>query len=186
MFVFLVKFWELIGLHCCNYCHLPSDFPFKFNHPWQYFITSCWQKKVEFYSSIIHDNICSLIHKQCHPKSYHSDIKYHMSLASYWVYRELVYTIVYLQKNSILGSWTGVSIIALAKWTCLSEMKGHFCQCRRWLLTRKLEQLLHNFCTHMIKTLWCSDVVNSNKLYECVYTCLRVTCSVSLHMLFGT
>ena len=29
-------------------------------------------------SSIIHENICSLIHKMCHPKSYHSDIKYHM------------------------------------------------------------------------------------------------------------
>ena len=31
-------------------------------------------------SSIIHDNICSLIHKNCHPKSYHIDIKYHMIL----------------------------------------------------------------------------------------------------------
>ena len=31
-------------------------------------------------SSIMHDNICSLIHKKCHPKSCHSDIKYHMTL----------------------------------------------------------------------------------------------------------
>ena len=31
-------------------------------------------------SSIIHDTICKLIHKKCHPKSYHSDIKYHMTL----------------------------------------------------------------------------------------------------------
>jgi hypothetical protein len=31
-------------------------------------------------SSIIHDAICSLIHHKCHPKSYHSDIKYHMTL----------------------------------------------------------------------------------------------------------
>ena len=30
--------------------------------------------------SIIQNNICSLIHKQCHPKSYHSHIKYHMTL----------------------------------------------------------------------------------------------------------
>jgi hypothetical protein len=31
--------------------------------------------------SIIHDNICSLIHEKCHMKSYHSDIKYHMTLS---------------------------------------------------------------------------------------------------------
>ena len=31
-------------------------------------------------SSIIHDNISSLIHKKCHPKSYQSDIKYHVTL----------------------------------------------------------------------------------------------------------
>jgi hypothetical protein len=30
-------------------------------------------------SSVIHDTICSLIHKKCHPKSYHSDTKYHMT-----------------------------------------------------------------------------------------------------------
>ena len=33
--------------------------------------------------SIIHDNICKLIHKKCHLKSYHSDIKYHMTLYVY-------------------------------------------------------------------------------------------------------
>ena len=32
-------------------------------------------------SSIIHDNICSLIYKKCHLESYHSAIiKYHMTL----------------------------------------------------------------------------------------------------------
>ena len=31
-------------------------------------------------SSNIHDNICSLIHKKCHPKHYYIDIKYHMTL----------------------------------------------------------------------------------------------------------
>ena len=57
-----------------------------FNHPWQYFITSCWQEKIGFFGpmddELIHhpSNICSLIHKKCHPKSYHSDIKYHMTL----------------------------------------------------------------------------------------------------------
>ena len=38
-----------------------------FNNPWQYFITSWWQEKVGLWqgmnSSVIHDNICSLIHK---------------------------------------------------------------------------------------------------------------------------
>ena len=31
-------------------------------------------------SSIIHDNICSFIHNKCHPNSYYSDNKYHMTL----------------------------------------------------------------------------------------------------------
>ena len=56
-----------------------------FNYPWQYFITSCWQEKGRGFgqwrnSSIIHNNICSLIHKKCHPNSYHSDIKFHIAL----------------------------------------------------------------------------------------------------------
>ena len=77
--------WIFLGdLQCYNYYHLPSDFHPNFNHPWQYFITSCWQEKVRFWqwmhSSTIHDNICKFIHKKCHPKSYHSDIKYHMTL----------------------------------------------------------------------------------------------------------
>ena len=32
------------------------------------------------HSSISHDNICSLIHKKCHPKSYYSDRIYCMTL----------------------------------------------------------------------------------------------------------
>ena len=31
-------------------------------------------------SSIIHDSICSLIYKKCHPKSDHGDIQYRMTL----------------------------------------------------------------------------------------------------------
>ena len=30
--------------------------------------------------SIIHEDIYSVIHKMCHPKSYHSDIEYDMTL----------------------------------------------------------------------------------------------------------
>ena len=54
------------------------------NHSWQYFITSCWQDKVGFGQwmnlSIIHDNVCSLLHKKCRPKRHHGDLKYHMTL----------------------------------------------------------------------------------------------------------
>ena len=38
--------------------------------------------------SLIHDNICSLIRKKCHPKSYHGDIKYHMTL-------NIIFTVLY-------------------------------------------------------------------------------------------
>jgi hypothetical protein len=31
-------------------------------------------------SSVIHNNICSLSHKKCHPKNYSSGIKYHVTL----------------------------------------------------------------------------------------------------------
>ena len=31
-------------------------------------------------SSIIHDNICSLLHKEFHTKTYHTDTNYHMTL----------------------------------------------------------------------------------------------------------
>jgi hypothetical protein len=34
----------------------------------------------EMNSSIIHNNICSFSHKECHPEGYHSDLKYHMTL----------------------------------------------------------------------------------------------------------
>ena len=36
-------------------------------------------------SSIIHDNICSLIHKICHLQSYPSDIKQHMALHTVFI-----------------------------------------------------------------------------------------------------
>ena len=33
-------------------------------------------------SSIIHDSMCSLMHKRCHPKGYHRDIRYHVTLTT--------------------------------------------------------------------------------------------------------
>ena len=67
------------------------------NHPWHYFI-SCWQGKVRFWphDELIHhprQYFCSLIHKKCHPKKYHVDIKYHMTLhitfsvALFWLFK---------------------------------------------------------------------------------------------------
>ena len=38
-------------------------------------------------SSVIHDSICSLIHKKCQPKRYHSDIKYHLT-------RNIIFSVV--------------------------------------------------------------------------------------------
>jgi hypothetical protein len=60
---------------------LTKCFTSKFNHPWQYFSWDCWQERVGFWpSSIIHASICSLIHEKCHPKRYHINTKYHMTL----------------------------------------------------------------------------------------------------------
>ena len=41
-------------------------------------------------SFIIHDNICSLIHKKCHVRNYLHEINYHMTLnMTYWVWNIL-------------------------------------------------------------------------------------------------
>ena len=58
-------------------------------------------------SSIIHDNICSLICERFHPKSYQSDIKYHMTLNI--IFSVLIETIVggvdyYINVGSIIGN----------------------------------------------------------------------------------
>ena len=48
-----------------------------FNHPWQYFITSCWQENIGFWAmdEVIHHRWQYLppFQKQCHLKKYHSD-----------------------------------------------------------------------------------------------------------------
>ena len=56
-----------------------------------------WQEKVGFWPIdefiIIHDNICSLIRK-CHPKRYHSDIEYYITL-------DIVLSLVESQQSNI-------------------------------------------------------------------------------------
>ena len=83
---FLVNFLEeLWNYNVASTVTYQVIFHLNFNHPWQYFTTSCWQEKGRvsangWNSSIIHVRICSLIHKKCKPKSYHSDTKYHITL----------------------------------------------------------------------------------------------------------
>jgi hypothetical protein len=81
----LEGFGGIIDFQCYSYCHVPSVFSFKFQPPKTIFhhkllIGECRVLGQWMNSSIIHDNTCSLIHKKCHPKSCHSDIKYHVTL----------------------------------------------------------------------------------------------------------
>ena len=83
---FLVKkSWEIIDLQCCNYCHLLGKCSSKFQSSMTIFhhklrtregrvLTNGW---THLSSMTI---FCSLDNKKSHPKSYHSDIKYHMKL----------------------------------------------------------------------------------------------------------
>ena len=42
-------------------------------------------------------NICSLIHDKCHPKSYHSDVKYHTTI-------NIIFSVVHVRKHAALSS----------------------------------------------------------------------------------
>ena len=74
--------WMIINLHYCNYSHLPSNFSSKFNENISSKVADKRRKGFGQWmnSSIIHDEIYTLIRKKCHPKSYNSDIEYHMTL----------------------------------------------------------------------------------------------------------
>ena len=79
----LVIFGGVIDTQCCNYCHLPSDFSSKFQSSMTIFHHKLMTREGRVLAngctppSIIHDSICSRIHKKCHPKSHHIDTKYH-------------------------------------------------------------------------------------------------------------
>ena len=87
VFLFWVKGgWR--GLYISNvaiYVNLPSGFLSKF-HPSMtilHYKSMTREGRIlalEWNPSIIHDNMCSLIHKKFHPQSYHSDIKFHTTL----------------------------------------------------------------------------------------------------------
>ena len=99
LFIIPCIFEGIIDLQCCNYYHLPSDlFHPNFNQPWQYFITSWSHEEVGFWphSSIIHDHICSLIHKKCHPKNYYSDMNYLVTL-------NIIYIVLINTRNTAMN-----------------------------------------------------------------------------------
>ena len=79
------KHWGIIGLQCCNYYHLPSDFPSKFQSSMIIVhhklptregrvLTTRWTHP-SYMIVFVNLFIRSVIRKVCH-----SDIKYHMTL----------------------------------------------------------------------------------------------------------
>ena len=84
-FLFFFVGGEILDLQCCNYHHLPNDSLIQIliihdNISSQVVEKRRWGFGQWMNSSITHDNLCQLIHKKCHPKSYHSDMKCHMTL----------------------------------------------------------------------------------------------------------
>ena len=79
-------FWGLKIYRCCNYCHLPSDFSSTFQSSTTMFHHKLLTREGRVLANRwIHPSsrtVCSLIHKKCHMKSYHSDINiiWHMTL----------------------------------------------------------------------------------------------------------
>ena len=69
-------------------------------------------------STIIHDSICSVIHKKCHLKSYHSDIEYHITL-------NVIFSVV-LQLRSL-----GTTKIALLC-DIVFGVPSEFPRCQQW------------------------------------------------------
>ena len=74
----------IIDLYCCKYYHLPSNFFIQISIIHDSISSRVADKKRSGFgqwmgSTIIHDNICKLIHKKRPPKSYHNN-KYHMTL----------------------------------------------------------------------------------------------------------
>ena len=73
-----------MDLQCCNYCHVPSDFSSRFQSSMTIYLHKLLARRQGFgqwtNSSTFHNNIFSFNHEKFHLESYHSDIKYHMTL----------------------------------------------------------------------------------------------------------
>ena len=78
--IFVQNFKLIIDLQCCNYCHLPSGFSPNF----QSSMTIFHHKNVGFDKLmnliVIHDNICSLIHKEVSFEKSPCWLTYHIPL----------------------------------------------------------------------------------------------------------
>jgi hypothetical protein len=90
---------ENLGITCCNHYCLSSNFYLNSNHPWQYFITKLLIKEGRVLANgWTHPSTMTifvhLIHKKCHPKSYHSDTNYHMTL-------DFIFSVVNLSMSSV-------------------------------------------------------------------------------------
>jgi hypothetical protein len=87
---------DIADLQCCNYYHLLSDSLSKIHSSISIF--HCKKAKMQnipnivsissmnsIQISIIQNTICKFIHKKCHLKSYHYDIKYHWTLHTIFI-----------------------------------------------------------------------------------------------------
>ena len=75
----------MIDLHSCNYLSLTERFFIQISIIYDNISSQVIDKRKQGFgqwinSSIIHDNICKLVHEKCHLRSCHGDIKYHMTL----------------------------------------------------------------------------------------------------------
>ena len=69
----------VIDLQCCKLCHLSRGFYIHGNISLQVADKRRYGFDLWMNSSIVHYNICSLVHKKCHMKCPHSDVKYYMT-----------------------------------------------------------------------------------------------------------
>ena len=78
---FLVDFGGVIDLQCCNYCHLPNDFSSKFQSTMTIFHHKLLTREgMVLANRWTHPSSMAIIIHKCHRKSYHRDIKYHITL----------------------------------------------------------------------------------------------------------
>ena len=117
-FITPCKSWGIEVLHCCNYCHLPSDFSFKFESSMTIFHHKLLTRKGRVLadgwthpSSMI--IFVHLFIRKCHLKSYQIDINYHMTLNS------ILYSVVPVELNfrfwdNMIGFWDSNTLCFLA------------------------------------------------------------------------
>ena len=106
-------------------------------------------------SSAIRDNICSLIHKKRHPKGYHSDIKYHMTL-------DIIFGVVREPSYHCYQSVLPISRTGLSCGRAQFHDSGPFALPTSWILQINFINLfaLYDFCILNLSTS-CLPIVHS-------------------------